>query len=135
MIKLKRLLLESREERYILDPHGNLFVVDDHVSWAAENVLKNKYGNYDYGELADRIDDVYNDLNKLGYLMLIWMGGTDELYIRGNNSIPKLKSFQLREIEKLAYIIGDEGLAHTIKLVDDGEHELTLWEHPSLVAA
>lgn len=132
MIKLKHLLLESREERYILDPHGNLFVVDDHVSWAAENVLKNKYGNYDNSELADVIDDVYEDLTRMGYLMLIWMGGTDELYIRGNTTIPNIKPFQFREIEKLAHIIGDKGLAYNVKLVDDGDHELTLWTHPSI---
>jgi len=132
MIKLKHLLLESREERYILDPHGNLFVIDDHVSWAAENVLKNKYGNYDNSELADVIDDVYEDLTRMGYLMLIWMGGTDELYIRGNTTIPNIKPFQFREIEKLAHIIGDKGLAYNVKLVDDGDHELTLWTHPSI---
>ena len=82
--------------------------------------------------MADVIDDVYEDLTRMGYLMLIWMGGTDELYIRGNTTIPNIKPFQFREIEKLAHIIGDKGLAYNVKLVDDGDHELTLWTHPSI---
>jgi hypothetical protein len=132
MISLKKLLLESIEIKYILPPNGDIFEVNDHVSWAAHNVLAYKYKNYSREHLAEVIDDIYCELETMGYLMLIWQGGTDELYVRGDNSILRLTQSQFRKIEKLAYKIADKGYSTQVKLIDDGDHEKILWQHPSI---
>lgn len=132
MISLKKLLLESIEIKYILPPKGDIFEVNDHVSWAAHNILSYKYKNYSREHLAEVIDDIYCELETMGYLMLIWQGGTDELYIRGDNSIPKLTAPQFRKIETLAYKIADRGYSTQVTLIDDGDHEKILWRHHSI---
>jgi hypothetical protein len=132
MIKLKRLILENQERKYILPPSGDIFQVNDHVGWAARNILKQKYGHLSGKELGDVIENVYDDMEKLGYKIMVWAGSNDTLYLRGDNAIKNLTASQRRRIGDLAIKLADEGIYYNVTLEDDGGHFETLWSHHSI---
>jgi hypothetical protein len=132
MIRLKRLLNEDIERKYLLPPNGDIFQVRDHVYWAAKGILQKKYGNYSNEHLSEVIEDVYDDLELLGYKILLF-SPDDTLYIRGNNGIHDLSSYQRRKIEDLSIKLGEEGTHVHIQLEDDGGHYETIWTHPSYI--
>lgn len=121
------------ERKYLLPPNGPIFQVRDHVGWAARGLLKEKYGHYTGSQLSDHIEEVYDDLEKLGYKILIWAEESETLYLRG--AANHLNSEQRRKITDLVPIIAAEGTHSSIQLEDDeGLHEY-LWKfdpkHPT----
>ena len=129
MIKLKHLLNEQVERKYLLPPHGDIFQVRDHVSWAARGILSKKYGNYSNEHLGEVMEDIYDDLELLGYKILLF-APDDTLYIRGDNAISELSASQRRKVEDLVIKLGEEGTHVKIQLEDDNGNWEVVWEHP-----
>lgn len=129
MINLKKLLLEQVERKYILPPTGDIFKVNDHVWWASRGVLKDKYGHLNGSQLSNFVEEIYDGLEKLGYLTLVWAGASDTLYVRGENGIARLSPTQRKKILKLADELAQEGIYYQVQLEDDGGHYEVLWSH------
>ena len=125
----------SQERKYILPKTGEIFQVRYHISWAVNGPLKQNY-NKTQGYKGVSIynpnaqDDIYADLARLGIRTLVWMGASDELWLRGSyNSLP---CSQKTEIEKLAFKLGEEGYSYKVTLLDDYNLEKELWKSPTL---
>jgi hypothetical protein len=129
MIHLKKLILEQQERKFLLPPSGDIFQVRDHISWAVHGILSHKYKNYSRENIADIIEDIYDELESMGYKILIF-APDDTLYIRGENGIKSLTSEQRRKIENLILKLGNEGTHSQIQLEDDGGNYELAWVHP-----
>ena len=119
----------SQERKYILPKTGEIFQVRDHISWAVQGCLKDKYKGtnlYDF----DNQEAIYDDLAKLGYRTLVWEGASDNLWLRG--SYASLTRSQKTEIEKLAFTLAEEGIYYKVTLNDDYNFEKELWRSPTL---
>jgi hypothetical protein len=126
-----KLLFEQTERKYILPPDGDIFQVQDHIGWAINGVLKSKY-KYLADDLLDAaIDQIYEELRSIGYLTLVWMGASDELYVRIDNLGDILPS-QMRKINHLVDKLIDEGIYYQVKMTDNYDREQILWTHPSI---
>ena len=130
MIQLKSLLEEQIERKYLMPPSGDIFQVRDHISWAIHGILSKKYKNYSREHIADVVDDIYDDLEMLGYKIIIF-SPDDVIYIRGEYAIPNLTPLQRRRIEELVLQLSEEGTHYAIQLEDDGGHRETVWMHPT----
>lgn len=115
------------ERKYLLPSSGPIFQVRDHVGWAARGILKDKYGHYTSSQLSDHIEEVYDDLEKIGYKILIWASECETLYLRGNSE--HLSKSQRDRIADLTTKLASEGTNSSVTLEDDLGHFEKLWEY------